>query len=304
MSSSGKKGVTFGDIHSGSFGAYLSKVTIEAPEVGHSAYVPEIDNFGGVKYRNRKLSCVFTLPRRNSQLLSDYSAMTSALHGKRFDSIVLDDDPEYHYVGRVKVGSLQKGDVSKVTVECDCEPFKYQNVVLMADIDVTGTEFPTDWLYGDVDGDGVINSTYDKAAIEAVVTKRSFESAAALRADFDFDGVVSVSDLHAFNNYIAYGNGRTFLEYVTAEPPSLAFRGCRRVQLDFGASPVSVVFERKSMTGNREWELRIDNIPQFHMSAIRRHSVILSGVHEIMVVTPNSGVTGTITVRWSNPGTI
>ncbi|MGN0612442.1 MAG: dockerin type I domain-containing protein [Porcipelethomonas sp.] len=312
MSSSGIKGVTFGDIHSGSFGAYLSKVTIETPEVkeykidipGGDGEIDMTEYFGGVRYRNRRLSFVFTLPQRNSQLLSDYSAMTAALHGKHFDSIILDDDPEYHYVGRVKVGSLQKGAVSKVTVECDCEPFKYQNVIYMAIIEVTGTEFPTGWLYGDVDGDGIVSSTADKAAIEAVVTKRSFESAAALRADFDFDGVVSVSDLHAFNNYVLYGSGRTFLEYVTASPPSLEFRGCKRATFDFGASPVNVTFARDSMTGGSQWELRIDNVPQFHMSAVAEHSVILSGIHEIMIVTPSAEVTGKFTAQWSNPGTI
>ena len=54
--------------------------------------------------------------------------------------IVLDDDPTFFYLGRCRVSSFtnSKG-VGTISVECDCEPYKYKidrTVVTMA---ITGT---------------------------------------------------------------------------------------------------------------------------------------------------------------------
>ena len=132
------KGVTFGDVHTSQFGIYLSSVTIGEAAVreykieipGASGMLDLTDYFGVVPYENRLISFDFTFPQRNGKLLTAYSDLQNAVHGKKLD-ITLDDNPNYHYVGRVKVGELKKGPVSVVTVECDCEPYKFSNVRIL-----------------------------------------------------------------------------------------------------------------------------------------------------------------------------
>lgn len=50
----------------------------------------------------------------------------NSIHGKKMD-IVLDDDPDFRYIGRVDVKEYTLNDqICTITVECDCEPFKHQ----------------------------------------------------------------------------------------------------------------------------------------------------------------------------------
>ena len=99
------KGVKFGDIHTSTFGIYLSKVTIGTPSPkkftvdipGADGSLDMTDYFGGVKYDSRKITLIFTFPQRGQQLLTAYSDFLNAVHGKRFDSIILDDDDNFHY---------------------------------------------------------------------------------------------------------------------------------------------------------------------------------------------------------------
>lgn len=308
----GIKGVTFGDIHTSSFGIYLSNVTVGSPEPKQFLVdIPGADGsldmsgyFGGVKYENRKITLVFTFPQKGKQLLYAYSDFLAAVHGKYFDSIILDDDPDFHYVGRISVGKLSKSVISKVNVECDCQPFKYGNTKNLVTINVVAPEFPDGWLYGDINGDSVIDRT-DLSLMDSLIGKRSFESDAALYADFDFDGIVTRSEKDALENYLKFPGAYTsFKDHVTAEPVSLNFRNCRRKIIDFGSSPVNVDFTVISIDRTRLWELRIDNVPQFLFSSRKSYSMTLSGSHEIMIVTGNAYTTGSFGVSWDNAGTL
>ncbi len=202
------KGVTFGTIHTSDFGIYLSSVTIGEAVVkkyqldipGASGSLDLTEFFGSVTYENRTLEFEFTFPQRNEKLLSAYSDFLQAVHGKEF-KIILDDDKDFHYVGRVNVGELKKSALSKVSVECDCQPFRYSNSTNVVEIIVDDVEFPTQWLYGDINGSGTITNV-DLAAVKTMVGKKSYESETALRADFDFDGVVTDSEVN-------------ILEYIT-----------------------------------------------------------------------------------------
>ena len=304
------KGVKFGDIHTGSFGIYLSKVTIGTPSPkkfmvdipGADGSLDMTDYFGGVKYDNRKLTFIFTFPQRGNQLLNVYSDFLNAVHGKRYDSIILDDDNQFHYAGRVTVGNLAKASLSKVTVECECEPYKYSNTRKVITLNVDSVEFPENWLYGDVNGDGVIDQS-DSEMIESLIGKRSFESDNALRADFDFDGKVTEDEKTVLDYYLKYGNGQTFQEYVTTEPASFYFRNCKRKIIDFGGSPVKVDFEVESINSSKLWDLKIDNISQFILTSRKSYSMILSGVHEIMITVPIY-TSGVFKISWDNQGSL
>ena len=304
------KGVKFGDIHTSTFGVYLSKITIGTPSPkkfmvdipGADGSLDMTDYFGGVKYDNRKLTFIFTFPQRGKQLLNVYSDFLNAVHGKHFDSIILDDDNQFHYAGRVTVGNLAKAALSKVTVECECEPYKYSNTRKVITLNVDSVEFPENWLYGDVNGDGVIDQS-DSEMIESLIGKRSFESDNALRADFDFDGKVTEDEKTVLDYYLKYGDGQTFQEYVTAEPVSFYFRNCRRKIIDFGGSPVKVNFEVESINSSKLWDLKIDNIPQFILTSRKSYSMILSGVHEIMITVPIY-TSGVFKISWDNQGSL
>ena len=176
------KGVTFGDIHTSKFGIYLSKAVIGSPQPkvykvdipGANGQVDFTEFFDGVKYENREIRLEFAFPQRNQQLLEVYSQLLSALHGKYFERIQLDDDSTYHYKGRVSVGELKKDVISKVTLVCDCWPYKLSDNVNSITLTVSDYEIPTDYLYGDVNGDGRITVS-DVAALSVSYGRYAFE---------------------------------------------------------------------------------------------------------------------------------
>lgn len=126
------KGVKFGDIHTSSYELVLSKKTIEAPSPKlETVDVPGADGsldmteyFGGVRYNNRKIKLEFSTELSGNELLEMYSNVQNDLHGVRFDSIILDDDKDYRYTGRVVSVSLTESRISRIIIECECEPYK------------------------------------------------------------------------------------------------------------------------------------------------------------------------------------
>lgn len=306
------KGVAFGDIHTSTFGAYLSSVTIGQAAIkenkidipGASGALDLTDFFGSTLYENRTITFEFTFPQRNKELLSSYSSFQKSLHGKQFDSIVLDDDKSFRYVGRVSVGELKKGALSKVKVQCDCSPFKYGITPNNLIISVTDVEYPTSYLYGDVNGDGVIDNR-DLVAVKAMIGKKTFESDSALRADFNFNGVVSEADRDVLDAYLKTSMSSTFKNYTLANAAFFdTLRNCKRQTIDFGSAPAKVKFTRLETTDHtRLWDLRIDNISQFGLRGFKDFSVILSGVHEVMISTANTNTTGDFSVTWNSAGT-
>lgn len=127
------KGITFGNLHS-----YNNlKLILESKEIGSpEAKVETIDIpgsdgvldltefFGSVKYGNRKLSFTFSTVVPKSQFMTLFSEVQNALHGQKM-KITLDADPEWYYIGRIAVPAWQsERRIGRLTVECDCEPFK------------------------------------------------------------------------------------------------------------------------------------------------------------------------------------
>lgn len=129
------KGITFGTFHSyedlhlilnakeiGSPNVKTRKIDIE----GAHSTLDYTDFFSEPKYEDVKHKFQFSTIVPQSQLLSLFSAVKNALHGKKM-RIILDDDPSFYYVGRPHVSSFtnEKG-VGIITVEAECEPFKYK----------------------------------------------------------------------------------------------------------------------------------------------------------------------------------
>lgn len=134
------KGITFGTTHTDDLGLILGKKEIGSPAVkenkvdipGADGSLDMTDFFGEPKYENVKHKFEFSaLVPVYEEAPALFSRVKNALHGRKL-RIILDDDPAFFYVGRCHVSSYtdEKG-IGKLTIECDCEPYKYHTTKTM-----------------------------------------------------------------------------------------------------------------------------------------------------------------------------
>lgn len=130
------QGVTFGTYHSyRAWGLLLkSKPFITQPkpkeklvEVPGSDLVLDLTESltGKVHYSPREIKCEFLTVESRSRWQKIHSDVMNAVHGKRL-KIVLDDDQDYYFMGRVLVGE-PKYDKGAMTFEITAtvEPYRY-----------------------------------------------------------------------------------------------------------------------------------------------------------------------------------
>ncbi len=129
------KGITFGNYHSYTdLKLLLTSKEIGSPAVkenkidipGGDGSIDLTDFFGEPKYEDVQHKFEFTTIEPQSDFLTQYSTIKNALHGKKV-RIILDDDPTFFYLGRCHVSSFtsEKG-IGTISVECECEPYKYK----------------------------------------------------------------------------------------------------------------------------------------------------------------------------------
>jgi hypothetical protein len=129
------KGITFGNLHSyDDLKLILTSKEIGSPAVkerkidieGADSSLDLTDFFGEAKYEDVTHKFSFSTIVPQSHFLSLFSILKNALHGKKM-RIILDDDPHFYYLGRVKLSSFtNEKNIGMVSVECDCEPYKYK----------------------------------------------------------------------------------------------------------------------------------------------------------------------------------
>lgn len=127
------KGVKFDNLHTyDDFSLILSSKKIGVPQPktellevpGSDEMLDFTEFFGDVKYENRKLEFEFTTLVPQTKFMTLFSRIQNALNGKRM-KIVLDEDPDFYYSGRVSVKEwLADRSIGKITIECDCDPYK------------------------------------------------------------------------------------------------------------------------------------------------------------------------------------
>lgn len=129
------KGVKFGTFHTyDDFGLVLSEKEIKSPtpkikqiEVeGSDGVLDMTEAFGGVKYNNRSLSFTFTYPYISTEedFFELFTTVQNAIHGQKMN-VVLDDDSEHYYFGRVSVNEWKsEKKMGKIVIEVDAEPYK------------------------------------------------------------------------------------------------------------------------------------------------------------------------------------
>ena len=128
-------GVTFGEYHSfDDLQLVLSQKTIGTPSPktetvdipGGDGVLDLTEFFGEVKYNNRTLSFVFSVMVPKSQFMGVFTRVQNLLHGRKM-TITLDDDPDWYYTGRITVSEWKADrNIGTLTIDCDCEPFKYK----------------------------------------------------------------------------------------------------------------------------------------------------------------------------------
>lgn len=143
------EGVRFGNLHSyDDLDLLLVSKEIGSPPVkqkktdidGADSAIDWTDFFGEPKYEDvtHKFDFVTIVPQ--TDFLTQYSKVKNALHGKK-ERVILDGDPLYYYNARLFVSKFtnEKG-VGNITIECDCEPYKYKLAKTVVTKAVTGTQ--------------------------------------------------------------------------------------------------------------------------------------------------------------------
>ena len=98
------------------------------------------DFFGEPKYGNAPLKFPFATIVPKSDFLTHFSFVKNALHGKKM-RIILDGDPLFYYMGRCHVSSFTNDkNIGMVSIEVDCEPYKYKLEKTVVSRAVNGTE--------------------------------------------------------------------------------------------------------------------------------------------------------------------
>ena len=142
------KGITFGNYHSyddlkliltskeiGSPAVKVRKLEIE----GADGSLDYTDFFGEPKYEDVTHKFSFATKVPQSEFLSLFSSVKNAIHGKKM-RVILDDDPLFYYVGRPSVSQFtNEKNVGIISIEVDCEPYKYKLDKTVAEVYVNGT---------------------------------------------------------------------------------------------------------------------------------------------------------------------
>ncbi len=143
------KGITFGSLHSyndlkllltskeiGSPAVKIRKIDIE----GADSALDLTDFFGEPKYEDATHKFNFSAIVPQAQFLTWFSTVKNALHGKKLP-IILDDDPLFYYMGRISVSSFtNEKNIGQISIECDCEPYKYKLAKTVVSKAVNGTD--------------------------------------------------------------------------------------------------------------------------------------------------------------------
>ena len=129
-------GVTFGTKHSfRTWGLMLkSRPSISPPKPKTKLIqVPGSDTVidltesltgGEVKYEPREIKCVFCVLGGRPNWSAVYSAILNEIHGRRLQ-IIMDDDPNYYYIGRVNVDQWESEEATAtVVITAEVEPYK------------------------------------------------------------------------------------------------------------------------------------------------------------------------------------
>lgn len=141
------RGLTIGALHTyKSLGMILAKPELSAAPIkqkkidieGGNGSIDLTEFFGYPQYDD--VTHKFTFAILGEDLTGQYNRIKNALHGVK-GKITFDDDPDHYYIGRVFVSPLSVNKtVGTVSLDCDCEPFRYKSAETVISRAVDGTD--------------------------------------------------------------------------------------------------------------------------------------------------------------------
>lgn len=142
------KGIRFGLYHSyDDLKLILTAKEMGAPAVksktldipGADGSLDLTDFFGEPKYENVTHRFDFSTIVPQEEFITLFSTVKNAIHGKKM-RVILDDDPLFYWIGRIHVSKFtsEKG-VGTISVECECDPYKYKKDATTVAQAVSGT---------------------------------------------------------------------------------------------------------------------------------------------------------------------
>lgn len=79
---------------------------------------------GEVKYEPRTIQCEFYVMGGRSKWPAVYTAILNEIHGKKL-KIIMDDDPNYYYFGRVAIDDFKSDKTAaSIVITAEVEPYK------------------------------------------------------------------------------------------------------------------------------------------------------------------------------------
>lgn len=130
------QGVTFGDKHTYRAWKLLlkSNPVISSPKPktkiilvpGTNTVIDLTESLTGgeVKYEPRTIQCEFYVMGGRSKWPAVYTAILNEIHGKKL-KIIMDDDPNYYYFGRVTIDDFQSDKTAaSIVITAEVEPYK------------------------------------------------------------------------------------------------------------------------------------------------------------------------------------
>lgn len=120
-------------------------------EIPGSSSVIDLSEFltGDISYENRKGTIEFVVMNEKPiSWFELYSQILDFLHG-RIVQVQLEEEPEYYYEGRCDVEEWSsESDYSRISINYDLYPFKYQSTATEETIDLTGTDVAKTYTVG------------------------------------------------------------------------------------------------------------------------------------------------------------
>ena len=117
----------------------VKKTTVEIPGRDGSLDITEALT-GRVAYEDREISFVFRVPSPKEAWADTYSNVLNKIHGKCMD-IVLDDDPDYFYTGRVSIDEFATSrSLAEIAIKCTVAPKKTYKSSYSKTVSVSGTK--------------------------------------------------------------------------------------------------------------------------------------------------------------------
>lgn len=155
------KGVKFGNYHSfKNWGLILKSRPVVSPPEPKTIYIDitGADNAidltesltGDVKFKTRKMSFEFTVIDGRDRWSNIYSEILDCIHGQKM-KIVLDDDPDYFYLGRITVDEWKSDKrTAVISISAVVDAYKYEQFSSVEDWEWDSFNFETGIIRGDL----------------------------------------------------------------------------------------------------------------------------------------------------------